>query len=453
MRFYKTTATILFICFILLSSSCTWTTLRPHLITSSLFDFQEADHLSLDSEAFNQEMHHVTGTHRHTNNQLLLLKNGEEIFPLLLELIGKAQKSIYIDQYAFHGDEVGTELAHALKKRADEGVKIYVIYDYLGSRDTPRSFWKDLERHNIEVRPFNPIHWWTVIRANNRDHRKIILIDREIGLVGDFGIGKQYAGDGISGGSWRVTALLIRGPAINDLEEVFLESWEEAGHGIIKKDLPFPLINLILDIPFSLFTRSEALEAKTLHPLPLKAHGEVRIISSTPNWGSTEILDAFLLAFKAARTSIHITQSYFIPNDRVRDALIDASRKGVEVKIILPQNPDAPLVKSAAELSYEELLEAGIRIFERTGTMIHAKTAVIDGIWSTIGSCNIDNRSFLLNYECNVAVYDKLFGNAMEVIFEEDLADCEEITLEVWKKRSWWKRLRNKLLIPFAKQL
>jgi len=454
-HFYRTTSIVPFIiCAILLFSSCTWTTLRPHLIISSVSDLQDAGHLPIESEVFDQEMHNITGRYRHANNQLLLLKNGDEIFPILLELITKAKKSIYINQYAFHGDDVGIKISNALKERADEGVEICITYDYLGSRGTSRSFWEDLEQHNIEVRPFNPIPWWTVIRANNRDHRKIILIDREIGLIGDFGIGNHYAGDGNSNGSWRVSALLIKGPAIKDLEEVFLESWEEAGHGFINKDLPFPLINIILDIPFSLFPGPQAAaETEPLHSLSLKASGEVRIISSTPNWGSTEIFDAFLLAFKAARKSIYITQSYFIPNGRVQDALIDASRRGVEVKIILPQKPDVLLVKSAAELSYEELLEGGIRIFERKGTMLHTKNIVIDGIWSSIGSCNIDDRSFLLNYECNAVVYGRFFGNAMEEMFEEDLVDCEEIALERWRKRSWWKRLRNKLLIPFTKQL
>jgi len=455
MHFYRTTSIIPFIvCDLLLLSSCTWTTLRPHLIISSFSDLQDADHLPIESEAFNQEMHNITGRYRHTNNQLLLLKNGDEIFPLLLGLIAKAKKSIYIDQYAFHDDDVGIKISNALKERAGEGVEICITYDYLGSRGTSRSFWEDLEQHNIEIRPFNPIPWWTVIRANNRDHRKIILIDREIGLIGDFGIGNQYAGDGKSNGSWRVNALLIKGPAIKDLEEVFLESWEEADHGFINKDLPFPLINIILDIPFSLFSGSQVTaETELLHSLSLKVSGEVRIISSTPNWGSTEIFDAFLLAFKAAKKSIYITQSYFIPNSRVQEALIDASLRGVEVKIILPQKPDVLLVKSAAELSYEELLEGGIRIFERKGTMLHTKTIVIDGIWSSIGSCNIDDRSFFLSYECNAVVYGRVFGNAMEEMFEEDLIDCEEITLERWRKRSWWKRLRNKLLILFAKQL
>lgn len=433
--------------------SCTWTTVRPHLITSSLFDFNHEGSPPVVSDAFNQEMYRVTGRHRHSNNQLKLLKNGEEIFPLLLQLIAEARKSIYIDQYAFHGDGIGRMVGQALKESAGRGLEVLVIYDAVGSRSTPRSFWRDLEEHKIEVRAFNPIHWWTVIRANNRDHRKIILIDREVGLIGDFGIGEQYAGDGSAGGSWRVSALLMRGPAVTDLEAVFLESWEEAGHGIIKKDLPFPLINIIWDIPFSFFSREDQAEKGPVHPVPLHESGAVRIVSSTPNWGSTALHDALLLALASARESIYITQAYFIPNKRIRDALTGAARRGVEVKIILPEHPDVPLVKSSSELSYEELLEGGVRIFERRGSMLHAKTMVIDGIWSTIGSCNIDDRSFLLNYECNAVVYDRSFGDAMKEMFAGDLGSCREITLERWRERPWWKEVRNKLLIPFAPQL
>jgi len=212
------------------------------------------------------------------------------------------------------------------------------------------------------------------------------------------------------------------------------------------------LINTIWDIPLFFFAKSEE-ELGTLPSLPLEASGKVRVISSTPNWGSTEILNSFLLAFQSAHNTIYITQSYFIPNDRVRSALIDASHRGVDVKIILPQNPDVLLVKSATEMFYEELLEGGVRIFEWKGTMLHAKTIVIDGIHSTIASSNIDNRSFLLSYECNVIVYDEGFGDAMEKTFEEDLMNCEEITLENRGNRSWWEHLRNILLIPIISQL
>jgi len=371
-----------------------------------------------------------------------------------MKLIKMAQRRIYLDYYAFHDDEIGVMIANALKERADEGVAIRVIYDYVGSRGTSSSFWEDLEKHAIDVRSFNPIPWWTVIRANNRDHHKIILIDGAIGLMGDFGIGKQYTGDGKSHGSWRVNGLLIQGPSVKDLEEVFLESWEEAGHGFLNKDLPFPLINSIADMPFSLFSGlAEETKNEPLHYLSLPIAGNVRIISSTPNWGSTEILETFLLAFKAARKSICITQSYFIPNGSVKDALIDASRRGVEVKIIIPQKPDAIMIRSAMELSYDDLLEEGIRLFEWKGTMCHTKTIVIDGMWSTLGSCNIDDRSFLLNYECNAVVHGKDFGSAMVEMFEKDLTECEEVTLEKWRKRSWWKKLKNKLVILLSKQL
>jgi len=450
---YSRTTTIFLtvISTILPLSSCTWTTLRPHLIASSILDLS-AKGLPLDSDEFSQEMEKITGRSRYPHNQLMLLKNGEEIFPLLLELIEKAQKSIFIDQYAFQGDQVGNKIANALKKRAEEGLEIRIVYDYVGSRETSRSFWKDLTQHQIKVRPFNPLPWWTIIRGNNRDHRKTIIIDGEIGLIGDFGIGRQYEGDGRSPGSWRVSGILIKGPAVTDLVKVFLESWKEAGRGIVEKDLPIPLIGTIWDKPFSLFIASEK-EPVTPPPFPWEAGGSVRVMSCTPNWGSTEILDAFLLAFQSAKKTIHITQSYFIPNNRVRNAFIDAAQRGVEVKIILPQHYDVRLMKSAAELSYQELLEGGVRIFERKGTMLHTKAMVIDGIWSNMGSCNIDDRSFLLSYECNVAIYDEQFGMAMEEMFMEDLADCIEITLESWEKRSWWKRFKIKLLTPIIKQL
>ncbi|GAF73700.1 unnamed protein product [marine sediment metagenome] len=347
---------------------------------------------------------------------------------------------------------MGSKIASALKKRSNEGVEICIVYDYLGSRETSSFFWNDLANHHIKVRPFNPLPWWTIIRFNNRNHRKIVLVDGETGLIGDFGIGKQYEGDGYSEGSWRVSAILIRGPAVSDLEDVFLESWEEAGIGIIKKDLPIPLINILWDIPLSLFAKSGKEQEKPL-PCKLESGSAVRVISSTPNWGSTDILEAFLLAFQSAEKTIHITQTYFIPNSRIRNALIDASKRGVDVKIILPGQTDVKLAKSAAEMSYQELLEGGIRLFEREGSMLHTKAMVIDSIWSSLGSCNIDDRSFILNYECNLNVYNEEFGKSMEKMFAEDLEYCKEIILKSWEKRSWWKCFKIKLLTPIIKQL
>lgn len=434
----------------LLFSSCTWTTLRPHIIASSLLDLQ-ANGLYLESDEFNQKMKTITGSYRYPNHQLKLLKNGEEIFPVVFALIEKAQKSIFIDLYAFHGDETGSTIASALKTRADEGLDIRIVYDYIGSRKTSSFFWNDMSYHNIHIRPFNPLPWWTVIRGNNRDHRKIIIVDRQIALIGDFGIGRQYEGDGHSNGSWRVNAVLIEGPAVTDLVMVFLEAWEEAGIGFLNKDLPIPLLGTMWNMPFFFLTGSE--EGEATSSSIFETGGSVRIMSSTPNWGSTEILDALLFAFHSARKTIHITHSYFIPNNRIRNALTSAAQRGVEVKIILPEHSDVRLAKSASEMSYEELLKGGVRIFEREGTMLHTKAIVIDSIWSTVGSSNLDDRSFLLNYECNVNIYDETFGNTMEEIFIEDLADSKEITLENWKKRSWWKRMRIKLLIPFIKQL
>jgi cardiolipin synthase len=435
---------------LLLLSSCTWTTLRPHIIASSLLDLK-AKGLLLESDEFDQKMEQITGSRRHPHNQLMLLKNGEEIFRLMLALIETAQESVFIDQYAFHDDETGSKIARALKKRAQEGIEVRIVYDSVGSRKTSRSFWKDLKSHRIKVRPFNPIHWWTVIRANNRNHRKIIIIDREIAIIGDFGIGNQYRGDGYSLGTWQVSAVLIRGPATRDLVNVFFKSWEEAGRGIIKKDLPIPVIGTRWH-DLALFTKSE-MNPVTLPALPAKDGKSVRVMSSTPNWGSTEILDAFLFAVQSAKETIHITQSYFIPNSRVRKAFIAAARRGVKVKIMLPERSDVMLTKSAGEIFYEELLDEGIRIFERQGTMLHTKVMVIDGIWSTLGSSNIDDRSFLLNYECNVTVSDKVFGEAMEGMFTGDLMDCREINLKRWKKRPWWKRFKTRLLTPIIKQL
>ncbi len=448
---FSTLLPIMSITTTLLFSSCTWTTLRPHIIAYSLLDLK-AQGLPLESEEFDRKMEQITGWCRSPNNQLRLLKNGEEIFPTLLELIEHAQKNIFIDQYAFHGDETGSTIASALKKRAAEGLDIRIVYDYVGSRKTSSFFWNDLVHHQIKVRPFNPLPWWTVIRGNNRDHRKIIIIDGQIALIGDFGIGRQYEGDGHSNGSWRVSAVLIEGPAVADLVKVFWEAWEEAGIGIINKDLPIPLLSIIWDIPFFFFTKSDNGLATSL-PFTFETGGSVRVMSSTPNWGSTEILDALLFALQSARKTIHITQSYFIPNNRVRSALIAAAQRGVEVTIILPEHSDVRLAKSASEIFYEELLEVGVRIFERQGTMIHTKTMVIDGIWSALGSSNIDDRSFLLNYECNISVYEEEFGMAMEEMFIQDIADCKEISLENWRKRSWWKRFRIKLLTPFIKQL
>ncbi|MFC5459186.1 cardiolipin synthase [Massilia niabensis] len=374
----------------------------------------------------------ATGVPLIAGNQVQLLFDGPATMREMMAAVRGATSSINLETYIFDQDPIGLQFAELLMEKRREGVRVNVMYDSVGTLGTPQAFFDRMREAGITLLAFNPINPakakgnWSI---NNRDHRKIMVVDGKVAFTGGINISSDYANSSLfrSRGKpenvdkdkvgWRDTHVRIEGPAVATLQWAFVNNWvrQEAG------ELP----------PGDYFPR--------LAPAGDKF---VRVLATEPN-GHSEIYRSLMVAINEARKSVHITSAYFVPDQQIIDALVGAAKRGVDVKLVLPGVSDHGLVMHAGRAFYEPLLAGGVRIFQLQVAVLHAKTAVIDGAWSTIGSANIDRRSFIHNYELNVVVIDPAFGRDMESAFNEDLRDSKEVTLEQWRNRPWADRVKE----------
>lgn len=348
----------------------------------------------------------VSGTPLSEGNRLRLLQDAAENYPAWLEAIGAARDSIHFENYIFASDEVGRMFRDALAAKAREGVAVRVLYDWMGCLTRTRpGFWRPLVQAGAEVRCFNRPRLDSPFGWLSRNHRKTISIDGEVGFVAGLCIGREWVGDkGRQIQPWRDTGVEVRGPAVADLDIAFAQSWAYAGGG----RAPIP-------------PRAE--------PVPPPEGGvSLRVIGSKPNTMGLYRFDQLIAAL--ARRRLWLTDAYFVGTTAYVQALIDAARDGVDVRLLVPGSSDIPIAKALSRAGYRSLLEAGIRVFEWNGPMLHAKTAVADGRWARIGSSNLNLASWAGNWELDVAVEDAGFASAMESMFERDLDGATEIVLE-----------------------
>lgn len=362
----------------------------------------------------------ATGRPLIAGNKVTLLYDGPQTMAAMIAAINAAKDHINLETYIFDQDEMGMKFADLLIERQRAGVQVNIIYDSVGTIGTPQAFFDKMRDAGIHLLAFNPVNPLKLIGPwvpNNRDHRKILVVDGTVAFTGGVNISDTYSTGSLFRSKarrsteigWRDTHLKIEGPAVAALQWAFVINWSSQNASELSDSNFFP---------------------------PLKEAGDklVRILPSEPG-GDHEIYKAYMLAIQEAKKTVHITSAYFVPDAQILRALNDAARRGVEVKIILPGVTDSGLVFHAAQSFYSEMLASGIRIFQLQIAVLHAKTAVIDNIWSTVGSTNIDTRSFLHNSEINVVVFGEEFGNAMENAFIEDLRDSVEITAETWAQR------------------
>jgi cardiolipin synthase len=361
-------------------------------------------------------------------NKVTLLYDGPQTMAAMVTAISAAKDHINLETYIFDQDPVGIQFAELLMARQRAGVQVHVIYDAVGTIGTPQAFFDRMRDAGIHLLAFNPVNPLKLVgpwAPNNRDHRKILVVDGVVAFTGGVNISSTYANSSLFRSKsrksaevgWRDTHLQIEGPAVAALQWEFLAHWESQ-KGIDHTDSNF---------------------FPALHNAGDKL---VRILASAPD-GDQDIHRAYILAIQSAKRSVHITTAYFVPDVQVLQALVGAARRGVEVKIILPGVKESGLVFYAGHSFYSEMLASGIRIYQLQIAVLHAKTAVIDSIWSTVGSTNIDTRSFLHNHEINAIVFDNAFGLAMEGAFNEDLRYSTEVTLEQWEKRPYSDRLKE----------
>jgi cardiolipin synthase len=443
---------VVLITLLVASHGCTFFTPRPkNILRTVLHTAPRAD--AVQAKKFARTMDRVTGTRATGENSVQLLINGNETFPAMLAAIDNAKKCIFLDMYKIRMDRVGTLFYRALIKAAQRGVRVRFIYDAYGSRSVVYNDFAELIDAGGEVCVFNPVLWLTFLRLNNRNHHKILVVDGRIAFLGGLNLAEEYDGDGQNG--WRDTAIMIEGPAAHDAERVFNESWLQGGMGFIGKDLPLVGINHLKRAVDSPLVRLLDLDGDSCLSDQYPAGGgtvQVRIVSSDPHsWNST-IVDQYLLAINSAHTRIDITCAYFVPPLVLRRALVNAAKRGVRVRLILPGPTDVPLVHTVSVGYYGSLIKHGVEIYEWDISVLHAKTMVVDGVWSSIGSANFDGRALFLSYEANASAIDRPLATAMQEQFERDLRHCHRVTLQEWQERPLTQRIFTILLSPFAGQ-
>jgi cardiolipin synthase A/B len=357
------------------------------------------------------------------DNKLVLLQDGPITYKAMFKAMRAAKDHINLETYIIEDDEVGRQFADLLLERQAAGIQVNLVYDSVGGLSTPREFFRRLSDGGIHVLEFNPVNplagnkkEWLL---NNRDHRKLLIVDGRVAFLGGINISASYSSspfsrsgrkNGKSVAGWRDTHLQIEGPAVAKLQTLFIDTWKKQ--------------------------RGEPLAQKNYFPKLDRQGAEiVRIIGSSFDDPYSLIYLTLLSAISNAEQRAYLTIAYFVPDPKLLEALTDTAGRNVDVRLILPGQTDSWAVFHAGRSHYTDLLRAGVKIYERQGTVMHAKTAVIDGVWSTIGSTNLDWRSFLHNDELNAVIIGPDFGRQMEVMFAQDLTESREIQLTTWKHR------------------
>lgn len=379
--------------------------------------------------AFLQTMHALTGAAIQPGNDVEVLKNGDEIFPSMLAAIRGARETINMESYIYWDGGIGRQFSEALAERSRAGVRVKLILDAVGCSQMSPDLTHFMMQNGIDIEVFHPIRWYTLSRLNHRTHRKLLIVDGRVGFTGGVGIADEWLGDAQGPNHWRETQVRIEGPAVIQMQFAFMDNWVKSRGEILTGLDYFPAVE----------------------PAGKK---RVQVIKSSPSEGSSTVKLLYTISIVSAKESIDINSAYFIPDRDTIRALEAAVRRGVRVRVIVPgKENDVPIVRQASQWHYEQLLSKGIRIFEYQKTMMHAKTMTVDGIWTTIGSSNFDDRSFRLNDEVNVNIYDEEVAQKMSTMFHQDLARSVEIVPSRWNRRPMLARIKERLAGLIKEQL
>ncbi len=387
---------------------------------------------------YNTVIESVSGTPLTAGNKVTLLVDGPATYASMFQAMESARDHINVETYIFEDDETGRRFADMFLKKQAEGVQVNVIYDSVGSHGTPATFFGRLRDAGVRVIAFNPISPREARRSKSlahADHRKILIVDGRVAFTGGINISGVYSSRfprkkvrGTRSPPWRDTDVRIEGPAVAEFQKLFLDMWRRVDRAGPPGRNYFP-------------------------PLAAEGNTLVQAVGSSPGSENRLTYVLYAAAITFAEHSIHVTNAYFVPDDKTLNALCDAARRGVDVKLVLPGTTDALLTLSAGRYYYARLLKAGVRLYERRGALLHAKTAVVDGIWSTVGSTNMDFWSFSTNDEVNAVILSAEFAGEMERLFARDLAESDEIRPEDWKNRPLFPRIREWFAHLFARWL
>ncbi len=362
-------------------------------------------------------------------NHVLDLHNGDEIFPAMLDAIRLAEKTITFETYIYWSGEIGQEFADALSERARAGVKVHVTIDWAGSIKMEEEMLDTMRQAGVEIEQYRPLHWYNIVRLNNRTHRKLLVVDGRLGFTGGIGIADQWKGHAQDPDHWREAHFRIEGPAVAQMQAAFNDNWMKMTGYLLNGPEYFP---------------------------PLESAGDMRahLFIASPAGGSESMHLMYLMAIAASSESIDLSASYFVPDALIIQALIAARQRGVRIRVLLPgEHMDSTTVKLASKGSWGELLQAGVEIHEYEPTMIHVKLLVVDREMVSVGSTNFDIRSFRLNDEASLNIYDRGFAEHMTQVFEQDLLTSKRYTHALWQQRPLHVKLAEKLIWPIRSQL
>ncbi len=362
-------------------------------------------------------------------NQVETLLNGDQIFPAMLEAIRSAQRTITFETYIYWSDDIGREFAEALAERSRAGVNVHVLLDWVGSQKMDAESLAVMRGAGVEIEQYHPVRWYTLSKLNNRTHRKLLVVDGRVGFTGGVGIADVWTGNAEDPGHWRDTHYRIEGPAVAHMQSAFMDNWTKVTGKVLHTAAYFP----------------EQAPAGTEH---------AQVFISSAEGGAESMHLMYLLSIAAATKSIQLSMAYFAPDEVSLEALLAALRRGVKVQIVLPgPYTDSELVKHASRATWGELLKLGAEIYEYQPTMFHCKVLVVDGLWTSVGSTNFDNRSFRLNDEANLNVFDKGIAARQLEVFSDDLRKSRRVTYEEWEQRPWREKLADWSAALFNKQL
>ena len=361
-------------------------------------------------------------------NRVHTLLNGEQIFRSMLEAIRSAKTTITFETYIYWSGNVGKAFADALSERARNGVKVHVLLDAVGSQKLDGKSLDEMRSAGVEVETYHPVRWYTLGKLNNRTHRKLLVTDGRIGFTGGVGIADKWDGNAEDPDHWRDTHYRIEGPAVAQMQAAFMDNWTKVTGKVLHTIEYFP-------------------------PTPAVGPQYAQVFQSSIEGGADSMHLMYLLSIAAASQSIYLSMAYFAPDRVALQTIREAVHRGVKVQILLPgPHTDAALVQSASRASWGEILKAGAEIYLYQPTMFHCKVLVVDGLWTSVGSTNFDSRSFRLNDEANLNIYDAEVAAHQIAVFDEDLRQARRVSYEEWQARPWTEKLGDRVAALFNAQ-
>jgi cardiolipin synthase len=379
---------------------------------------------------FERTMELFTGTALHQGNDVRVLANGNETYPSLWEDLRNAEQSITLQTYFCRPGRMADTLADIIMERARAGVRVLFLFDAFGAQNLRDEYLERLREAGVRVASFRPVHWYSLHKAQHRSHIRVV-VDGRVGYTGGFGIDDNWFGDGRSEDEWRDTNVRFTGPAVAQLQATFAAGWVEATSELITGDVFFP-------------EPEPADDAACLAAL----------FHSAPTIGSTPAARFVALTIAGTRERLYITNSYFVPDQDLVELLVRAARRGVDVRVLTAgPTTDVKITRWAGRGRYKELLEGGVRIYEYQPTMMHAKTLVADGLWTSVGTMNFDNRSMVFNDESNLLVLDPTVGARMTSLFHADLQSSKEVVLDEFDERGLFAKGAERMALTLSRLL